>query len=86
MAQTKDQILNQGYIDLHLRVGGILQVHRFIVTKEKTGFGEVMFLVTKGKVAAGELARVAEELQMPMRSPLGTAFPKNKGPKDFVIV
>ena len=85
MVLKKEQIIQQGYADLHLRVGGILQLHRFVVTKEKTGFGEVLFLVTKGKVAPGELARASEELQIPLKSPLATAFPKNMGPKDFVI-
>ena len=85
MSLPKEDILKQGYVDLHARVGGILQTHRFIVQKEKTGFGEILILVTKGNVASGELARLAEEVQLPLRSPLGTAFPKGKGPKDFLV-
>ena len=81
---SKEEIIAQGYIDLRERVGGIIQAHRFLVQKEKTGFGEILILVTKGNVAAGELARLAEEMQLPLRSPFGTAFPRGKGPKDFI--
>ena len=74
---SKEGILTRGYLDAHVRVGGIRQTHRFIVQKEKTGFGELDFLVTKGNVPQSELARLAEEHKMPAKSPLGTAFPKN---------
>lgn len=77
MRLSKEQILAQGYADLHARVSGIRQLHRFFVQQEKTGFGEIVVLVTKGNVAIGELARLAEEVQMPLRSPLGIAYPKS---------
>ena len=83
--KSKDDILKDGYVDMHAKVGGILQTHRFTAQKEKTGFGEMLILVTKGNVASGELARLAEEVQLPLRSPFGTAFPRGKGPKDFVF-
>ena len=76
MKFSKEEIVKQGYVDAHVRVGGILQTHRFTVQKEKTGFGEIDFLVTKGNVPPSELAKLSGELQMPVKSPLGTAFPK----------
>lgn len=84
MKLSKEQVISQGHTELHARVGGILQSHRFILQKEKTGFGIVSVLVTAGNVPVGELARLADEIGIPLRSPLGIAFPKGKGPKDFV--
>lgn len=84
--KSKEEIIAQGYIDLRARVAGIIQSHRFIVQKEKTGFGEILILVTKGNVTVGELARLSEEIQLPLRSPFGTAFPRGKGPKDFINI
>lgn len=81
--QPKEEILKQGYIDIRIRIAGIIQRQRFLVQKEHSGYGEVIYLVTKGKVPPVDLARLAEELKFPMRSPFGTAFPKGKTIQDF---
>ena len=85
MKLTKEQILSQGWVEIPVKVTGINQRHKFFVVKEKTPFGEVAYLVTKGNITAAELARIAEEYDFPVRSPLGTAFPPGKGSRDFAI-
>ena len=82
---SKEQILSQGHAEIRVKVGGIIQRHKFLIVKEKTAFGEVPYLETKGSVTVSELARLSQELGLPVRSPLGTAFPPGKGTKDFAI-
>lgn len=84
MLPSREEILEQGYADLRIRIAGIIQKHHFQVQWEKTTFGMVPYLTTKGMVPPADLARLAEEIQLPLRSPLGTAFPLRKGPSDFV--
>lgn len=83
MQLSHEQILVQGFVDLQLRVGGILQTHRFVIVTEKTTYGQVSYLEVKANVVASELAKIAKQLDFPVRSPLGTAFPPGKSSKDF---
>jgi len=83
MQTALDRIISQGYVDVRIRIGGILQKHRLTVGKEKTAFGEMTRLVSKVDIPAGEMVRLANELQLPIKTPTGKVFPKGKGPADF---
>jgi hypothetical protein len=82
---NREQILTRGHIDMQVRVGGILQKHRLTVEKEKTAFGKVVYLSTKVNIPNGELVRMVEELQLPIKTPQGKIFPRGKGPWDFPV-
>ena len=86
MILSREQILSQGFAEIRVKVAGIQQRHKFVIVKEKTAFGEVPYLETKGNVTVSELARLAQEFDLPVRSPLGKVFPPGKGPKDFATV
>ena len=79
------EILASGYTDVKVRVAGVLQRHRLTVTYERTAFGRVVYLETRVPIPTGELFRVANELDMPVKAPTGTIFPQGKGPKDFTL-
>ena len=85
MLPSREEIIKQGFVEIRLRIAGIIQKHHFQIEKEKTVFGDVIYLTTKGKVTPVDLAKLAEELQLPVRSPRGTAFPKGKALSDFAI-
>ncbi len=86
MLPSREEILKAGFVEIRLKIAGIVQKHHFKIEKEKTAFGEVTYLTTKGRVTPMDLAKLSEELQLPVRSVRGTAFPKGKGASDFVDV
>jgi hypothetical protein len=78
-------ILQKGFVEVKVRIAGVLQRHRFVVTYETTAFGKVVYLETRVPMPLAELYRVANELDLPVKAPTGTLFPQGKGPKDFTI-
>ncbi len=84
MEPTKEEILKTGFVDVRIRLAGIIQRHRLAVTEERTPYGTALILTTNAKIPPIDLTKLAEQFQLPARSPLGTAFPKGKGIKDFV--
>jgi hypothetical protein len=83
MQLTRDEILKQGFVDFRVTARGMIQNHKFVVKREKSPFGEIPFLVVNAVVQVHELSRVAEALQLPIRSGSAVAFPKGKMAKDF---
>lgn len=79
------EILQKGYVEVRVRVSGILQRHRLTVQYEDTNFGKVPYLVTKINIPSMELLRIANELQFPIKTPQETVFPEGKSPEDFTI-
>lgn len=84
MALSAQQIIERGFYDAHIRISGIRQCHRLIVAKEKTAFGNISCLVAKTALPEGEMLKVADEVQLPVKSPKTIVFPKGKGPNDFI--
>jgi len=85
MVVVREEILKKGFVDLKVKIAGMIQKHRFEVVKEETPHGVVPYLVTKEKdISMKELVRIAEEIQLPVKSPLSVAFPPGKMPSDFV--
>jgi hypothetical protein len=81
---SSQEIIKRGYVDVHVRVAGIRQIHRLIVRREHTAFGEIPCLTTNVNIATAELLRIADELGLPVKSQSTLVFPKGKGPNDFV--
>lgn len=81
---TKAQILSQGFIEVRIKVTGILQRHKFTVVYDQTPMGKVLYLECKANIPVIQLANLAAEYQMPFRSSLGAAFPPGKMARDFV--
>lgn len=79
------EIVQKGFAEAKVRIAGVLQKHRLVVTYETTAFGKVVYLKTKVPIPVGELYRVANELDMPLKAPTGTVFPTGKGPNDFTV-
>lgn len=85
MQLSKEQILSNGFIELQVKFSGVIQRHKFIVKKEKTGFGEVNFLFVNANLPPAEMIRLSKELDFPIRSTNSSAFPPGKSAKDFVV-
>lgn len=80
---SKDNILKNGSIEVHVKVSGIRQRHTLKVEREKTAFGMVPYLVCEKSLPVNELLRLAEELQFPIKCKGMKVFPKGKAAKDF---
>jgi len=80
-------IVKKGSAEAEVRIAGMLQIHKFLVTKEKTAFGEIPVLVPEKKVTLPltEAMKVANHLDLPVRSSAGLVFPAGKFSKDFAL-
>lgn len=78
-------LLKKGSVDFEVRISGILQIHRFIVSSEKTAFGDIPVLSPERniKLPLTEAIKAANELGLPVRSASGLVFPKGKFARDF---
>lgn len=81
------ELVKKGSAKAHVKIAGILQLHEFTVGKEKTAFGEIPVLNPEKKVTLPltEALKVANELDLPVRSSAGLVFPTGKFAKDFII-
>ncbi|MBN2122248.1 hypothetical protein JW721_04310 [Candidatus Micrarchaeota archaeon] len=77
------RILKDGFLQIKVRVSGMLQNHKFTLKKENSAFGDYYILETEVPIMAAEMMRAANEVEMPLRSPTGLFFPRGKSPKDF---
>jgi hypothetical protein len=80
-------LVKKGRAKAHIRIAGLLQIHPFVVTKEKTAFGTIPVLVPERKVILPltEALKVANELDIPVRCADGLVFPTGKFAKDFAF-
>lgn len=80
-------IVKKGSAEAEIRIASILQIHKFLVTKEKTAFGEIPVLNPEKKITLPltEALKVANQLDLPVRSAAGLVFPSGKFAKDFAI-
>ena len=81
-----DEIIKRGWVEVHVTISGMRQLHKLTVIRESSAFGSVISLVAKTNIPLLELARLSKELQLPVKSPLGVAFPPGRMMKDFVEV
>jgi len=83
MVDAKD-ILKNGYVIVKVTVAGIRQTHRLNVVKEKESRGDFYYLTGRQAIPENEMIRLAEELQLPIKSRNAIVFPKGKMKKDFI--
>jgi len=81
------EIVKKGSTEAEVRIAGMLQLHKFLVIKEKTAFGEIPVLVPEKKVTLPltEALKVANQLDLPVRASVGLVFPSGKFAKDFAL-
>ncbi len=81
------KIVKKGSTEAEVRIAGMLQLHKFKVTKEKTAFGEIPVLVPEKKVTLPltEAMKVANQLDLPVRCASGLVFPSGKFARDFAL-
>lgn len=80
----REKILADGKALIRVKRSGIIQLQEFLLVREKSPFGVYAYLVLDKFMDLSESLRVAEEVQLPIKTLNGTTFPKGKGTKDFV--
>ena len=83
MVDKKD-ILKNGYVIVKVTVAGIRQTHRLNVVKEKESRGDFFYLTGRHPIPENEMVRLAEELQLPIKSKDVIVFPRGTMKKDFI--
>ena len=83
---NKEDILRQGFIVVKVTVAGIRQTHRLDIAKEKSGNGYFNYLMGRFPIPEAEMIRLAEELQLPIKSKGVYVFPRGKSRQDFTTV
>jgi hypothetical protein len=81
---NRDEIFEQGFVDVKVHVTGLRQCHRLAVVKEDTNRGIFTYLESKHYIPTSELVRISEILQLPIKHNTTVVFPKGKMPKDFL--
>ena len=83
MVDKKD-ILKNGYVIVKVTVTGIRQTHRLNVVKERESRGDFFYLTGRHPIPENEMVRLAEELQLPIKSRDIIVFPRGTMKKDFI--
>lgn len=81
----KEEIVKKGWVEVRVKVGGRMQVHKLELVWEETGFGYVTYLESRFPIPPVELIRIANELGFPVMYKSSKAFPKNTTAKDFAV-
>ncbi|PIT84860.1 hypothetical protein COU37_01220 [Candidatus Micrarchaeota archaeon CG10_big_fil_rev_8_21_14_0_10_45_29] len=79
----RKKILKEGKAEILVLHSGMRQRFEFKVVREKIGDIVVPFLKVERNVNAGELFRVANEMDLPVWGVAGKFFPKGKMAADF---
>ena len=77
------EVLRQGSIKLRVNRGGMFQQITFKTKIARLGNIEYSELFTDRLIELSELAKIAEEIGLPVESPNGKAFPKGTSAADF---
>lgn len=79
-----EEIIKQGQIKIKVKRAGMLQTLEFKVKKITIGHNYFIELFCDRIIDMNELLRIANELNLPIETLNGRAFPKNKSIKDFL--
>ena len=79
----RKRILIRGKTEIRVLRSGMWQRIVFTVKKIETPAGPYPILFTDRMIDFKELIRVAQEYDLPVQAPNGTAFPKGKSPADY---
>jgi len=82
-AIDKTRILAEGKVEIRVHRSGMWQRLVFLIKKIETPAGPYPVLFTDRILDFKELARIAQEYDLPVQTPTGTAFPKGKTPADY---
>lgn len=83
---NREDILKNGYVIVKVTVSGIRQTHRLNVVRERESRGDFYYLTGRHPIPESEMIRLAEELQLPIKSRDTIVFPKGKSRRDFMEV
>lgn len=81
---SKEDILKNGYAIVKVTVSGVRQTHRLNIARERESRGEFYYLTGRHPIPEVEMIRLAEELQLPIKSRDSMVFPKGKMKGDFI--
>jgi hypothetical protein len=84
VSEDAKRIIWEGGAKVRVRRAGMLQVITLTVRRVRIGDTQFVELYFKRMVDRNELARVANELGLPVEAENGRAFPEGKGAKDFL--
>lgn len=84
VSESARKIIEDGSIKVRVRRTGMLQVITLQVRRVSIGGTHFVELYFKRVLDRNELARVANELGLPVEAENGRAFPEGKGAKDFL--
>ncbi len=82
--QNPEEIIKQGGIKIKVKRAGMLQTLEFKTKKISIGKHHFTELFCDRLIDMNELLRIANELNLPIETLNGRAFPKNKSTKDFI--
>ncbi len=82
--QTTEEIIKKGGIKIEVKRTGMLQILEFKTKKISIGKNQFIELFCDRIIDINELLRIANELDLPIETKNGRAFPKNKSIKDFI--
>ncbi len=85
LSEKAQGVLRQGGTKLRVSRSGMFQQITFTVKKAKIGNIEYLELFTDRIIELAELAKISEEIGLPVEAPNGKAFPKGTSAGDFKI-
>lgn len=85
MGFSKEDILRRGFIYVKVVVSGLRQNHKLTVVRERSVHGWIVYLEGRYAIPKAEMVRLANELQLPVRSKGVEVFPEGRMPQDFAI-
>lgn len=83
LSQKAKEIVARGAIKIRVVRNGMFQQLTFTVKKVKHGNIEYVELATERQIDISELAKIAEDVGLPVESQNGKAFPKGTSAVDF---
>jgi hypothetical protein len=83
LSQRAKEIVARGSAKIRVVRNGMFQQLTFTVRKVKHGNIEYTELFTERQIDISELAKIAEEIGLPVESQNGKAFPKGTSAVDF---
>lgn len=83
LSTKAEEIIRQGSVKLRVNRSGMFQQMTFSVRKAKLGNIEYVELFIDRVIELAELAKIAEEVGLPVEASNGRTFPKGTGASDF---
>ena len=77
-------LIKKEKVELKVKRSGMIQRILFEIKKVDEPYGSYPVLHTDRAIDLSELARLADEINLPVRAPNGIVFPRGKTGKDFV--